>query len=160
MARLRIAIGADPVGFDLNTNIKAYLAARDDVEVLDLGTQSREKPEPYFAVAKKVAEAIQSGRADRGILSCGTGQGMAIVANKHKGVYACVVDDIFSGKRAKIINNANVITLGGWITPPYHAKQIVEAWLSMAFTQEMEHRKEFLTEAYNEVKEIEETNFK
>ena len=66
-----------------------------------------------------MAKAIQEGKADKGILICGTGQGMAIVANKHKGVYACVVDDLFSGERAKIVNNANVITMGGWITAPF-----------------------------------------
>ena len=65
---------------------------------------------------------------------------MAIVANKHKGIYACVVDDVFSGERAKIVNNANVITMGGWITAPFVGKEIVDAWLSMQFTQKMEFK--------------------
>ncbi|NLZ77157.1 MAG: RpiB/LacA/LacB family sugar-phosphate isomerase, partial [Spirochaetales bacterium] len=88
-----------------------------------------------------------------------TGQGMAIVANKHKGIYACVVDDIFSAERAKIINNANIITLGGWITAPYVGTQIVDAYLAMEFTQKMEERKEFLTNSFNQVKVLEEENF-
>ncbi|HDY65545.1 MAG TPA: RpiB/LacA/LacB family sugar-phosphate isomerase, partial [Phycisphaerae bacterium] len=137
-----------------------YLCERDDVEIVDLGNQSQQAPQPYYAVAQKVAQAIQAGVADRGILACGTGQGMAIVANKHKGIYACVVDDIFSGKRAKIINNANVITFGAWITAPYHAKEIVAAWLSMSFCQEMEHRKDVITDLFNNVKKIEDTTFK
>ena len=75
---------------------------------------SNRKPNPSLTRfrAPKVAGAVQSGDADRGILICGTGQGMAIVANKHKGVYACVVDSVFSAERSKIINNANVITMG------------------------------------------------
>ena len=160
MSQLRIAVGSDGVGFSLINEIKVYLSGRADTEIIDLGTQSEQQPEPYYAVARKVAHAIQSGKANRGILACGTGQGMAIVANKHKDIYACVVHDIFSGKRAKIINNANVITLGAWITAPYHAKEIVAAWLSMSFCQEMEHRKDVITDLYNNVKKIEDEMFR
>ena len=160
MSKLKIAIGSDGVGFAITNEIKAYLMERDDIEVTDLGTLSEQEPQPYYGVAQKVAKAIQSGKADKGILCCGTGQGMAIVANKHKGVYACVVDDIFSGKRAKIINNANVITLGAWITPPYHAREIVAAWLSMSFCQEMEHRKDVITDLFDNVKKIEDITCK
>jgi len=85
---------------------------------------------------------------------------MAIVANKFKGIYACVVNDIFSGERAKIINDANVITLGGWVTAPFLGCEIVDAWLAMSFTQKMEFKKEFLTNALNKVKEIEAENFR
>ncbi len=85
---------------------------------------------------------------------------MAIVANKHKGIYACVVDGVFSGERAKIINNANVITMGGWITAPFLATQIVDAWLSMEFTQKMEFKKDFLTNAFFQVQALEEKHFK
>jgi ribose 5-phosphate isomerase B len=107
-----------------------------------------------------VARAVQAGKADRGILICGTGQGMAIVANKHKGIYACVVDGVFSGERSKIINNANVISLGGWITAPFLGIQIVEAWLNVEFTQKMEFKRDFLTNAFEQVKGLEEQSFK
>ena len=157
--KLKIAVASDLSGFPLKAEIVKYLEGRGDVEVLDFGIESAEAPRPYFEQAPKVAAAIQDGRAERGILVCGTGQGMAIVANKHKGVYACVVDDLFSGERAKIVNNANVITLGGWITAPFLGCQIVEAWLSVAFTQKMEFKKDFLTNAFNQVLEIEKRNF-
>ena len=85
---------------------------------------------------------------------------MAIVANKHKGVYACVVDDVFSAERAKIINDANVITLGGWITAPFLGTQIVDAWLGVGFTEKMEHRKDFLANALAQVKKLEERTFR
>lgn len=155
-----IAIASDLSGFPLKKAIVAHLASKEGVEVLDFGIESEEKPSPYFEQAPKVAAAIQEGRAEKGILICGTGQGMAIVANKHKGVYACVVSDIFSGERAKIINNANVITLGGWVTAPFVACEIVDAWLAMAFTQKMEFKREFLTNAFNQVKNIEEQTFR
>lgn len=158
--KIRIAIASDLSGFPLKKEIVAHLAARSDIEVTDFGIEDAEHPQPYFIQAPKVAKAIQEGRADRGILICGTGQGMAIVANKHRGVYACVVDDIFSGERAKIVNNANVITMGGWITAPFLGTQIVDAWLSVAFTQKMEFKKDFLSNAFSKVVELEAEQFK
>jgi len=160
-SKIRLAIASDLSGFPLKKEIVKHLQANHpEIEVLDFGIESEDAPQPYFMQAPKVAKAIQEGRADKGIAICGTGQGMAIVCNKHKGVYACVVDDIFSGERAKIINNANVITMGGWITAPFLGCQIVDAWLSVAFTQKMEFKKDFLTNAFNKVTELEAEAFK
>jgi ribose 5-phosphate isomerase B len=158
--KLKLAIASDLSGFPLKQAIVEHLSQRDDVEITDFGIESEDKPKPYFEQAPKVAKAVQNGEADKGILICGTGQGMAIVANKHKGVYACVADGIFAGERAKIINNANVLTMGGWITAPFLGTQIVDAWLSMEFTQKMDFKKEFLTNAFNQVKVLEEEMFK
>ncbi|MDP3176311.1 MAG: RpiB/LacA/LacB family sugar-phosphate isomerase [Spirochaetaceae bacterium] len=161
MDKLKIALASDLSGFPLKQEIAKYLKDNHpEIEVRDFGIESPEAPKPYFEQAPKVARAIQAGEADRGILICGTGQGMAIVANKHKGIYACVVDDVFSGERAKIVNNANVITLGGWITAPFLGCHIVDAWLSMAFAQKMEFKKDFLTNAFNKVVEHENEVFK
>ncbi len=158
--KLKLAIASDLSGFPLKQAIVEHLKEREDIEIIDFGIESEDKPKPYVEQAPKVAQAIQSGTAEKGILICGTGQGMAIVANKHKGVYACVVDGVFSGERAKIINNANVITLGGWITAPFLGTQIVDAWLSVEFTQKMAFKKDFLTNAFNQVQAIEEETFK
>ncbi len=158
--KITIAIASDLSGFPLKSEVVSYLQGREDIEVIDFGIESADAPRPYSQQAPKVAKAIQNGEADRGILICGTGQGMAIVANKFRGIYACVVDSVFSGERAKIVNNANVITMGGWITAPFLGVQIVEAWLSMAFTQKMEFKRDFLTEQFGVVQGIEAENFK
>ncbi len=159
--KIRLALASDLSGFPLKQELARHLAEKHpEIEVLDFGIEDADHPQPYFVQAPKVAKAIQRGEADRGVLVCGTGQGMAIVANKHRGVYACVVDDVFSGERAKIVNNANVITMGGWITAPFLGCQIVDAWLSMAFTQKMEFKKDFLTNAFNKVVELEAEAFK
>jgi ribose 5-phosphate isomerase B len=159
--KITLAIASDLSGFPLAREIVKHLTEQHpEITLIDYGIMSADKPEPYFAQAPKVARAIQRGEAQKGILICGTGQGMAIVANKHRGVYACVVDDIFSGERAKIINNANVITMGGWITAPFLGCQIVDAWLTMSFTQKMEFKKDFLTNAFNQVVALEAENFK
>ncbi|NCC63275.1 MAG: RpiB/LacA/LacB family sugar-phosphate isomerase [Spirochaetia bacterium] len=156
---MTIAIASDLSGYPLKKELTEYLKEQG-YTILDYGIEDEEHPQPYFIQAPKVAQAIQERRAEKGILICGTGQGMAIVANKHKGVYACVVDDVFSAERAKIVNNANVITLGGWITAPFVGKQIVDAYLSVSFTEKMEFKKDFLTNAYNQVLALEEEHFK
>ena len=157
---IKIAIASDLSGFPLKQAVKEHLQKREDLEIIDFGIDSEEHPQPYVVQAPKVAKAIQRGEADKGILICGTGQGMAIVANKFKGVYAVVADGVFSAERGKIINNANVLTMGGWITAPFLGTQIVDGWLSMEFTQKMEFKKDFLTKAFNQVVEIEKENFK
>jgi ribose 5-phosphate isomerase B len=158
---MKLAIASDLSGFPLARELVKHLKENHpEVEVIDFGIESADAPQPYFIQAPKVAKAVQKGQAEKGILICGTGQGMAIVANKHKGVYACVVDDVFSAERSKIVNNANVITMGGWITAPFLGTQIVDAWLAMSFTQKMEFKKDFLTNAFNKVIELEQEMFK
>lgn len=157
MEKMKLAIASDLSGFPLKKAVVQHLAENygDTIEVLDFGIESEDKPRPYFEQAPKVARSVQSGEAEKGILICGTGQGMAIVANKFKGVYAAVVDDVFAAERSKIINNANIITMGGWITAPFLGTQIVDAWLAMSFTQKMEFKKDFLTNAFREVQKLE-----
>jgi len=158
--RLTLAIASDLSGFPLKAAIADHLLQKTGILLVDLGIDSQKSPRPYYEQAARVAVAVQKREADCGVLVCGTGQGMAIVANKHKGIYACVADGIFSGERAKIINNANVLTLGGWITAPFLGIQIVESWLGVRFTEKMEHKKDFLLNAFQRVQEIESRNFK
>ncbi len=157
MDKIKLAIASDLSGFPLKNAIVKHLKENysDKIEVLDFGIESEENPKPYFEQAPKLARAIQNGDAEKGIIICGTGQGMAIVANKFKGVYAAVVDSVFAAERSKIINNSNVITMGGWITAPFLGTQIVDGWLAMAFTQKMEFKKDFLTNAFNQVQKLE-----
>jgi ribose 5-phosphate isomerase B len=119
MNTMKIAIASDLSGFPLREAVVEHLKSIEGVEVVDFGITNPDAPLPYTTQAPKVANAVQSGEVDRGILICGTGQGMAIVANKYKGVYAVVADSVFAGERGKIINNANVLTMGGWITAPW-----------------------------------------
>lgn len=156
---MKIAVASDLSGYTLKNAIVEHLK-ESGYEVVDYGISSEKEPQPYFIQAPKVAKSILSKEAEKGILICGTGQGMAIVANKFKGIYACACDSIFSAERAKIINNANIITLGGWITAPFLGCQIVDAYLAMSFTQKMEFKKEFLINAYNNVQKIEEENLR
>jgi len=158
--KIRIALVSDKSGYPLKSAVAEYLKTRDDIEVIDLGQSSPDEALPYDGQAPKVARALQEGKADRAVAVCGTGQGMAVVANKFKGVYAVVADSIFAAERGRIINNSNVLTMGGWITAPFLGVQIVQSWLALEFTQTMEDRAEWLSGAFARVQALEEENFK
>lgn len=157
---MKVAVVSDKSGFPLKQAVVEYLQGRDDVELIDFGLNSAEENEPYDGQAPKVARAIQDGKADRAVAICGTGQGMAIVANKFKGVYAVVADSIFASSKGRIINNSNVLTMGGFITAPRLGVEIVQAWLDLEFTETMEERAEWLKGAFGRVQDLEKENFK
>lgn len=160
MADKRIVIGSDKSGFTLKEAVKKHLQEKG-YEVEDVGTLDPENWLPYYVVAPRVAKKIQSGEYERGILICGTGAGMSIVANKFKGIYAVAVEGSYTGKMAKVVNNANVLTMGGWVIAPEQACDVVDKWLESSFTEGFpEWRQEFLKNAYKEVQKIEEENFK
>ena len=107
---MRIGVGADLNAFELKELVKAHLTERGH-EVVDYGVKS-EQDIDYPDVAEPVARAVASGELDRAVLVCGTGLGMAIVANKVHGVRAAPVTDPYSAERAIKSNNAKVLCLG------------------------------------------------
>jgi len=128
---MRIALGADHAGFDL----KQYLATvlRDGGhEVEDLGTTSRESTD-YPDWAMKVADAVATGRAERGVLVCGSGVGMAIVANRRRGVRAVAAVELMTVRLARQHNDANVLALGARLTAAPHAEAILVEFLATPF---------------------------
>ncbi|MEA1884362.1 MAG: RpiB/LacA/LacB family sugar-phosphate isomerase [Thermotogota bacterium] len=155
----KIVVGADKSGFPLKEALKEHLI-ENGYEVEDVGMHSLDDFQAYFKVAPKVAQKIQSGEYKKGLLCCGTGMGMSIVANKFKGVYAAVVEGSYAAKMCKVINNANVLTMGGWKLAPQEAIDMLDRWLNTEFTEGFEFKKDFLTNAFEQVKEIEKKNFK
>ena len=125
---LSIAIGCDPAGFALKTFVVQYLKKSGYHNVIDVGCESVD--EGFFApVGKKVADLVGSGEYHRGILLCGTGQGMAMVANKVRGVRAALVFDIFPAVLSREHNNSNILCTGGWMIDEDKAVKMIEAWL-------------------------------
>ena len=153
---MKFAIGSDKSGFSLKEAVKKHLIENGH-EVNDVGTLEFDKPFPYFEVAPRVAELVQNKEADRGILCCGTGMGMAIVANKYRGVYAACVESVYAAKKCRAINNANVLTMGGWVIAPEMGIEMADAFANTGFTQDLEEwRQDFLKNAYKKVTELEE----
>ncbi len=106
-----IAIGCDHGGFEVKEEIKKYLSEKG-IEFTDYGSDSNASVD-YPIYAKKVAGAVAEGKADKGILICGTGLGMMLCANKTEGVRAICTNDSYSVKFSRLHNNANVICFGG-----------------------------------------------
>ena len=126
-----IAIGSDHGGYKLKEEIKKYLS-EIGIEYKDFGTYSEERTD-YPIYAKKVAEAINSKECDKGILLCKSGCGMAIVANKFKGIRAGLVINENEAKFAKADDNINVITISGNNTSIEEAIKIIRMWLGTEF---------------------------
>ncbi len=126
-----VIIASDHGGLEMKEHILAYLKQRN-IEVRDLGTDNGDSVD-YPDFGEKVARAIARGEADKGILVCGTGIGMSIVANKFPGVRAALVWDDFTAQMSKEHNNANIIVLGGRVQTPEAACRMIGIWLDTAF---------------------------
>lgn len=130
-AMAAIALGADHAGYALKEALKSWLVTRG-WQVMDYGTQSVE-PADYPDFAAAVGEAVASGKAERGVLVCGTGTGMAMAANKVAGVRAAACADAYTARMSREHNDANVLALGARITAAEAAFEILAVWLEAAF---------------------------
>ncbi|MCX5771301.1 MAG: RpiB/LacA/LacB family sugar-phosphate isomerase [Candidatus Hydrogenedentes bacterium] len=149
---MRIAVAADPFAVDLKDAVKEHLEAKGHA-ILDVGA-TRGLEMAYFDAAAEAAKLIQQGRADRAVLFCGTGAGMAIVANKFSGVCAVCVESVFAARMARAINDANVLTMGAMIVAPWMAKEMADVWLETAHTQGLEPFADFLKQAVEKVRQV------
>ena len=126
-----IVIGSDHGGFELKNILVDYLKAQN-YDVLDVGTYSEESVD-YPDIADALCAKITDGTCEKGILVCGTGIGMNMCANKHKGIRAAQCHDTFSAKMTRQHNNANVLTMGGRVVGSELAKDIVNEFLTNEF---------------------------
>lgn len=128
---MTVAIGSDHAGYPLKEAIKAYLE-QQGVAVVDCGTDSEVSCD-YAVYAKRTCGAVLSGKADRGILCCGTGVGISIAANKMKGIRAASCSDYFSAKFTRLHNDANVLCLGARVVGVGLACELVAVFLNTPF---------------------------
>lgn len=126
-----IAIGCDHGGYKLKEEIKRYLDEKG-IKYIDIGAYSEERTD-YPIFAEKVAEKIQNGECDKGILACRSGAGMTMVANKFKGIRAASIHDEEEARFAKSDDNINVIALGGDYIAVNKAIRVIRMWLATEF---------------------------
>jgi ribose 5-phosphate isomerase B len=136
---VRIHIGADHAGFELKESIKHHLI-RAGHDVTDVGAFSEESVD-YPLIAEKVARAVAGGEAERGVIVCGTGLGVAIAANKVCGIRAVQIMDPAFAEMSRRHNDANVVTLAGRSTSAADAYAIVDAFLATAFEGDRHQRR-------------------
>jgi ribose 5-phosphate isomerase B len=128
---MKIGIGSDHAGFELKEDLRQYLAEQK-IEVEDLGVKS-ESPADYPDIGAAVAEKVARGEFDRGILICGTGLGMSIVANRFAGVRATLCHDTYTARMSREHNDSNLLVLGGRLTGKGLAREILKVWLESPF---------------------------
>ncbi|WP_308465980.1 ribose-5-phosphate isomerase [Rathayibacter soli] len=131
--KLRIVIGSDDAGFEYKEALKSDFEASDLVEsVQDVGVDAAGHT-PYPTIAIAAAELVAEGKADRALLVCGTGLGVAIAANKVQGIRAVTAHDSYSVERAVLSNNAQVLTFGQRVVGLELARRLAREWLTYRF---------------------------
>ena len=149
---MKVAIGCDHGGINLKEKLLKHLKEKG-VEYKDFGTYTQDSVD-YNDYAETVCNAVVSGEFDRGILICGTGIGMSIVANKIKGIRCGHCHDVFSAKMTRLHNDANVLAFGERVIGEGLMTEIVDAFLFTDFSNGERHIKRV-----NKIKALEEKNF-
>jgi ribose 5-phosphate isomerase B len=135
---MRVAIGADHGGFELKQRLVEVLRDAGD-EVLDLGAHSVESGDDYPDYARAVSRAVVEGKAERGVLVCGSGAGASIAANKIRGIRAALAHDTYTAHQMVEHDNANVCCLGARVIGPEMAAEIVRVFVGARFSGEERH---------------------
>jgi ribose 5-phosphate isomerase B len=149
---MQIGLACDHAGFELKEEIKAFLKSTG-FEPIDLGTFTEDSVDyPDYGIL--VAEKVSRGEMEKGILICGTGIGMSIVANKFPGVRAALVNDLYSSRCSREHTDANILVIGGRIVGKELAKEIVKLWLDTPFAGGRHKRR------LEKIEAVEKKNFK
>jgi ribose 5-phosphate isomerase B len=128
---VKVALGSDHGGYELKQQIKGWLTEAGH-EPVDLGSDTPDAVDyPAYAVA--VAKEVAGGQADLGILICGTGLGMAMAANKVRGIRAAVANDLFCAEHARAHNDANILTIGARVVDEPTALRIIDTFLNTEY---------------------------
>ena len=129
---MEIIIGSDHGGFKLKESIKRYLSEEMDITPFDAGTFSPESVD-YPDIGAMVSKRVQNGEFKRGILVCGTGIGMSIVANKFPGIRAALCHDIFTARMSREHNDSNIFVVGERVTNNDPPEDMIKVWLTSEF---------------------------
>ncbi len=128
---MKIAIGSDHAGLELKSIFKDYLKEAGH-ECIDYGPETRDSVD-YPDFGEKVSEAVSLRKVDRGILICGTGIGMSIVANKFPDVRAALCNDLYTARMSRLHNDSNILVIGGRVVGIDLAREILRVWMTTEF---------------------------
>jgi len=146
---MKLALGADHAGYELKELLVGHLRSLGH-EVVDVGTHEPGKPDDYPDYAVLVADELNAGRVERGVLVCGSGIGVSVAANKVKGIRAGLAHDHYSAHQGVEHDDMNVLVMGSRVIGPNTAIDVTEAFVAAAFTHEERHVRRL-----NKVKAIE-----
>jgi len=155
---VKLILGADKSGFALKESIRAYLEEQG-IPYDDVGTKDTKTPMPFFEVAPAAARLLQEDSGRKAILICGTGMGMAQVANKFFGVLAASCESVYAARMCRAVNNSNALCMGGWVVGPEMGVEMAKVFLQTGHTEGLEEwRQVFLKNAAETVKQIDKEN--
>jgi len=140
---MRLVFGSDHGGVELKDRLVAWAKERG-IDVVDVGTHGNASVD-YPSYGERAARMVATGQADRGVLVCGSGIGMSIVANKIPGIRAALVSDVENAVLARQHNNANVLCLGGRMIAFARACAMVSGWLDAEFEVRHQHRLDLIS---------------
>ena len=152
-----VVLGSDLAGYPLKCAVAEHLI-KEGYKITDLGVTdpNYEDPEMMFQrVGFRVGSKISEGEFEKGLLFCGTGMGMSVIANRFQGIRASVVESVFAARMCRAINDANVLCLGAMIWGDWMACEAVDVFLSTKLGDGLENLKEFLEQAAKKVEAIE-----
>lgn len=129
---MNVIIGSDHAGFVLKSECVKFMQNLPNLEVKDIGVYDK-KSADYPNFAHKVAEAVAEGKFERGVLICGSGIGMSIAANRHKGIRAALCANIYMARMSRMHNDANILAMGERVVGEGLALEILEVFLETAF---------------------------
>lgn len=150
----KIIIGSDASGFTLKEAIKRHLE-QSGYEVTDVGTLQEDQPVAFYDVATRLGKAVSEKAYERGIIMCGTGMGVSLIANKFKGVYVGLCESLYAVNRARVFNNINVLGMGGFIVGPEMGIRMVDEFLQTEWKDGVDSEtKQILQDAYEVMKTL------
>ena len=157
---MKLVVAAEVCSFELMKIIKQHLIEQGH-EVVDLGMQDADKPMLFYDTAPAVARYIQEGKAERGILMCGTGNGVCQFANKFKGIYAGLAESATTARLHWVINRCNVLCMGAWVVGQKVAIDMVDGWLNAKIGEGFNDvRRKVQADGFEKLKQLESKNFK
>ena len=157
---MKVVIASVFSGYRLKEAVKDHIRSLG-YEIEDRGAQSEEDGTLYFDASENLAKCIQEGNADRGIVICGTGAGVSMIANKFKGIYAVACESVYTAEKTSLINNANVLAMGEKVVSHAMGAEMAEKWLAGQWCEGFEpQRKANNEKGYARLKAIEEENYK
>lgn len=125
----RVVISCESSSFALKEAVKEHLE-KIGYDVTDLGQQKDGEPVLYYVAAERIAKALQSGEFERGVVFCGTGAGVSMIANKYRGVYCVACESVFTAEKISLINNANLLAMGARVVSHDMACEMAEKFLA------------------------------
>lgn len=157
---MKVVIASDFSGFRLKEAVRNHLTALQ-YDVTDVGQRTEEERVLYYDAASHLAEAMQSGDYDRGIVICGTGAGVSMIVNKFRGIYCVACESVFTAEKTSLINNANVLAMGERVVSYSIGQEMAEKWLQGVWCQGFaEERRKNNETGFAVLQAIEAKNFK